>query len=58
MSSEESNKTSQKIPSQDSVSDAWDDLLTASGQISPDVSDMIWAAEKKKALQNIETVSE
>jgi len=58
MSSEESNKTSQKILSQDSVSDTWENLLDTAGQLTPDVSDIIWAAEKKKALKNIETVSE
>lgn len=49
MSSEESNKTSKQMPSQDSV---YDDLLDKGNEIGPDVTDMLWTAARKEALRN------
>ena len=52
MSSEESNKTSQKIPSQDFLSDAeWDSFLDSADQPGNPFAEAQWEMEKKKSQQ-------
>ncbi|ADO97879.1 hypothetical protein SSSM5_191 [Synechococcus phage S-SSM5] len=59
MSSEESNKMSRQVPSQDFLSDAeWDprrdffnEVLDHQGQFENPHAELLWEAEKKKALQ-------
>ena len=57
MSSEESNKTSPKTHLQDSHFDA---ILDKTEQFGNPFAEMLWANEKKKAMQNVslETTSE
>jgi len=50
MSSEESNKTSNQMPSQDSV---YDDLLEKGNDLGPDVTDMLWTAARKQAMERL-----
>ncbi len=50
MSSEESNKMSQETHLQDSLYDA---ILEKSGQEGNPFAEMLWANEKKKAMQNV-----
>ena len=50
MSSEESNKTSKQMPSQDSV---YDDLLEKGNDLGPDVTDMLWTAARKQAMERL-----
>ena len=52
MSSEESNKTSRKIPSQDFLSDAvWDSFLDSADQPGNPFAEAQWEMEKKKSQQ-------
>ena len=52
MSLEESNKTSQKIPSQDFLSDAeWDSFLDSADQPGNPFAEAQWEMEKKKSQQ-------
>ena len=52
MSSEESNKTSRKIPSQDFLSDAeWDSFLDSTDQPGNPFAEAQWEMEKKKSQQ-------
>ena len=48
MSSAESNKMSNQIPSQDSL---YDDLLESAGQEGNPFAEAVWENEKKKARQ-------
>ena len=56
MSSEESNKTSRKIPSQDFLSDAeWDSFLDSADQPGNPFAEAQWEMEKKKSQQQRNT---
>ena len=48
MSSAESNKTSQKIPSQDSL---YDQMLTEAGQEGNPLAEVMWDNEKRRQRQ-------
>jgi len=51
MSSAESNKTSQKTPSQDSL---YDQMLTEAGQEGNPLAEVMWDNEKRKQRQQEE----
>ncbi len=59
MSSEESNKTSKETPSQDSLSNTewldktYNDLVESGNDYGPDVTDMIWTAARKEAMERL-----
>ena len=59
MSSEESNKTSKETPSQDSLSSTewldktYNDLVESGNDYGPDVTDMIWTAARKEAMERL-----
>ncbi len=59
MSSEESNKTSKETPSQDSLSNTewldktYNDLVESGNDYGPDVTDMIWNAARKEAMERL-----
>ncbi len=59
MSSEESNKTSKETPSQDSLSNTewldktYNDLVESGNDYGPDVTDMLWTAARKEAMERL-----
>ena len=59
MLSEESNKTSKETPSQDSLSNTewldktYNDLVESGNDYGPDVTDMIWTAARKEAMERL-----